>query len=681
MGKTLIEFITSTITDAKVRDQVLAELHWRGMDRDHGLIFEDSIEEIDTPTRHPRPGMRVQLRRDRKDKRRFEVIAANGADITVAPLREPEDRRGWEIDPDEGPCTFQDAELMTVVTHTEQVFPGLVHTGSAGSATDAPSHIAIRGENLHALRALNYTHAGGVDLIYIDPPYNTGTKDWIYNDKRIDSNDAYRHSKWLAFMQRRLELARDLLAETGVIIVAIDDHEQHRLRLLLDDVFGEDNFVGMFVWQGQGSSLSKAHQGGVDYMLVYARAKDSHFKAFGKWRDTKKGAEEANQAAAAYWDESHDISVTEKAMKKWMKEHKDELESGVLAYKFVDDDGYLYRGFPLDAAGGVRYDVIHPITGRPVPIPSRGWSPRPEKMKEYLEKGRILFGPDESTIPTLKTRLVDAMQQLPVPTFYASRGGATKHLESILGEKRFPNPKDHTILMRWLGMAGPRDALVLDFFGGSGSTLEAVMRLNEQDGGSRQCIIATSNELGDKVEAQMEKAGYAPGDPEWEAQGVYEYVLRPRIETIISGTRPDGSTYDKALDGEHRVEFFTLGYMDDEGGIDTLIDYDMMAPLLWARAGGRGDIPARPALGDPYVIGETFAILFDLDHVRPLAKQIAVKANITTIFIVAASSVSYRQAQSDLTGQLAQPIKTIHLEQTYLASRAWMPRDRRRSAR
>lgn len=142
MGQSLKDFISTKITDPRLRDEVLAELRWRGMDRDHGLIFEDSIEELDTPTRHPRPGMRVQLRHNRLDKRRFEVRFVDGQAVTVAPLRPADNRGGWELDPDAADETFAMKDLMTVVTHVDKVFPGLTQTGSAGAATAAPSHIS-----------------------------------------------------------------------------------------------------------------------------------------------------------------------------------------------------------------------------------------------------------------------------------------------------------------------------------------------------------------------------------------------------------------------------------------------------------------------------------------------------------------------------------------------------------
>lgn len=682
MGQRLTEFITSKISDPALRDEVLAELHWRGMDRDHGLIFEDSIEEIDTPNRTPQVGHRVQLRHALRAKERFQVVAVDGAETRVVPMVETDDKRGWTAVAEAAEQAFPTADLMTVVTHVEQVFPGLVSAGSVGPATQSPSHVAIRGENLHALRALGYSHSAAVDLIYIDPPYNTGARDWIYNDMRVDANDGYRHSKWLAFLYRRLELAKDLLKDTGVIIVAIGDDEHHRLRMLMDDLFGEQNFIGDVVWQGGVKNDARFLGGGVDYMLIYARSRETLHAADVRWREPKGDFQALVDAGARIWAEAdgdHEEAV--RLLAAWRAENKNVLAASVIEKARIDEEGNLYKATDLSwpGGGGLTYDVPHPVTGLPCKVPKRGWGVTEPQMKLLIQEGRALFGPDHRSSVRLKTSIEDTTLEVVKPTFYLDRRTGTQRLEKVLGDKRFPNPKDHEILMRWFRLTAPRDAVILDFFGGSGSTLEAVLRLNEEDGGTRQCIIATSNELGEKQEKELIERGHGPGDAEWEAEGVFEYVLRPRIETILTGQRPNGSTYDHAVNGDHRVEFFTLDYMDDHGELDTYIDYNLMAPLLWARAGAVGTIPSKPKSGES-VIGERFAILFDVDQIAELTGQLTSKSQVEIVFIVAGSNETYRQAASDVSGRLPHKVKTIHLERTYLDSRSWIPRDRRRRA-
>ncbi len=179
---------------------------------------------------------------------------------------------------------------MVVAEFREPIYPGLVSTGKVERGGDKPFHTVINAENYHALQTLLFTHRGQVDCIYIDPPYNTGSADWIYNDRYVSGDDLYRHSKWLAFIERRLVLAQVLLKDTGVIIVAIGDEEHHRLRMLLDQVFGDQNFLADIIWQGSGKNDARYTAGGVDYMLVYAKSEEALAASGRRWREAKPGS-------------------------------------------------------------------------------------------------------------------------------------------------------------------------------------------------------------------------------------------------------------------------------------------------------------------------------------------------------------------------------------------------------
>lgn len=360
MDQSLTDFIKERITDPALLDEVLAEIHWRGMDRDHGLIFEDSIEELDLPTRTPEVGDRVQLRRDLKEKGRYEVLSVSEEKATVVPVERDVHGRQWTRLEGAAEQTHPLAELMTVVIHTEKVFPGIVSAGSVGPETEAPSHLAIRGENLHALRALGYSHADAIDLIYIDPPYNIGNKDWIYNDKRVDAADGYRHSKWLAFMYRRLELAKELLKDTGVIIVAIGDDEHHRLRMLLDDIFGEENFVGDVVWQGGVKNDARFLSGGLDYMLIYAKSQVALTGSVGRWRELKGDFAALVQAGEEIWaDADGDHASAVRLLAQWRAANKGVLAASVIEKARIEIDGSLFKATDLSwpGGGGLTYDV------------------------------------------------------------------------------------------------------------------------------------------------------------------------------------------------------------------------------------------------------------------------------------------------------------------------------------
>ena len=240
----------------------------------------------------------------------------------------------------------------------------------------APNHILIEGDNLEALTTLAYTHAGKIDVIYIDPPYNTGNKDFVYNDSYVDSEDTYRHSKWLSFMSKRLRIAKKLLSDRGVIFISIDDNEQANLKLLCDEVFGERNFIAQLIWrQGKkhiGTFIGVNHE----YMLVYAKSKDFINDNSCKWRQKKEGLDDI------YYEYDRlkkihgtDFGAIEEGMKAFFSQYNE--SSPIYASKHycrVDSRGLFFADNISQGTGnGPRYDVYHPITHLPVKKPAGGW--------------------------------------------------------------------------------------------------------------------------------------------------------------------------------------------------------------------------------------------------------------------------------------------------------------------
>ncbi|MQS05725.1 DNA methyltransferase [Streptomyces alkaliphilus] len=312
---------TNVLDDALARvralDPALAVTLTREVDalrdgRRFGLVFEKHLPESVRLPGHPvKRGVKVARRDPAKGEealtwRVFKVTGA-GAD-RVAHLADSE-----------GPVPV--AELVVVRDFGEPIYPGLKSVGriERGQPSD-PSHIVINGENHHALQALRMTHRKGVDLIYIDPPYNTGNQTWIYSDKYIADQDAFKHSKWLSFMERRLTVARDLLKDTGVIFVAIGDEEHHRLRMLMDQVFGPQNFISDIVWQGGRKNDSRYVSNGADYMLVYARNESALSAAEVRWREEKPGVHEVLAQGAKAWAESGgDEKKATATMRAWFR--------------------------------------------------------------------------------------------------------------------------------------------------------------------------------------------------------------------------------------------------------------------------------------------------------------------------------------------------------------------------
>lgn len=333
-----------------------------------------------------------------------------------------------------------------------------------GATADSPNHVLIEGDNLHALTALQYTHAGKVDVIYIDPPYNTGNKDFIYNDSFVDKEDTWRHSKWLSFMEKRLRLAKTLLKETGVIFISIDDNEQAQLKLLCDDVFGEENFVDNIIWEknyaprNDATFFSASH----DFIVVYQN---------GKWeRKLEKRTDELNKP-----------------------------------YRYNDNDGRgVYRTGDVlvkSFSASTVFPIVNPKSGVAYHPPKGScWRFSKETFDALIKDNRIYWGKDGMGAPQVK-RYLSEVQQGVVPQtiwFYEDVGhtqdGKNELKEFALTSRTFETPKPVLLLKRIIGFDIHPDALILDFFAGSGTTLHATMALNAEDGGKRQCILVTNNE-------------------------------------------------------------------------------------------------------------------------------------------------------------------------------------------
>ncbi|MBE6318785.1 MAG: site-specific DNA-methyltransferase [Bacteroidales bacterium] len=394
---------------------------------------------------------------------------------------------------------------------------------------DAPNHIIIEGDNLESLTTLAYTHEGKIDVIYIDPPYNTGKKDFVYNDCYVDSEDSYRHSKWLSFMSRRLRIAKKLLSDRGVIFISIDDNEQANIKLLCDDkeLFGENNFLGQLILKtatdNNPSQINTEHE----YMLCYCKNKLYQ----GNWQRTSQAAKLLIAKGKELINSRLSISEMQKILRKWIKSNKDLLPQ-VAHYNNIDNKG-VYSSSSNSSnphPGGYTYDIIHPLTHLPCPKPANGWRWPENTFLSYDESGEIEWGADHTTQPHVKKRIETSMEYLRT-LIYEDNRGTTKALADLFGgEKRFDNPKPQTVISRIIDFSSYKDSTILDFFAGSGTTLHATMALNAEDGGKRQCILCTNNE-----------------------NGICENVTYERNKRVINGyTKPNGEAVEGLLDNNLR---------------------------------------------------------------------------------------------------------------------------------
>lgn len=330
---------------------------------------------------------------------------------------------------------------------------------------EAPNHILIEGDNLEALTTLSYTHEGKVDVIYIDPPYNTGNKDFVYNDSFVDSEDSYRHSKWLSFMSKRLRIAKRLLSDRGVIFISIDDNEQANLKLLCDEVFGGGNFIAQVIWERAYSpvNLKKHFSESHDYIICYAKQIENAIcNGLPRTADANDRYSNPDNDPRGPW-KSTDCTVGPVV--------KDKL-----------------------------YEVTLPSGRVVIPSSGRCWLFTRDRFDEMVKDNRIWFGPEGDSAPSLKKFLSEVKQGMtPMTIWKYSEVGhsqdAAKEVKDIFGgEARFTYPKSMRLIKRIVGLYGDKSSTVLDFFAGSGTTLHAVMQLNKEDGGKRQCILVTNNE-------------------------------------------------------------------------------------------------------------------------------------------------------------------------------------------
>lgn len=393
---------------------------------------------------------------------------------------------------------------------------------------DSTRNIVIEGDNLEVLRLLRRGYTNQVDVIYIDPPYNT-TNDFVYDDNRTSSVSEHeadaglrddegatqvgsgsdraderrlasaRHAKWLSMMYPRLLVAHSLLKETGVFIAAIDDNEHARLKLLLDRVFGAENFAANVVWQGSGKNDARFTSGGVDYMLVYAKNKARLVADDTQWVEPKRGYDLVVSAAREAWERSQgDAESATRKFREWWRTGP-ATEPGLTNYTEIDSEGRVFRRSDLSKPSPTsrsRYDLLHPETGQPVPMHPNGWRYAPETMAEKIADGRILFGKDHTQTASYKRYLAETATQSIRPSFTQDRANASDVVRGLLGERVFDYPKDHAVVARWVNAVASnrRNATVLDFFAGSGSTGHAVMDLNAADGGSRRYILVQLDE-------------------------------------------------------------------------------------------------------------------------------------------------------------------------------------------
>lgn len=379
----------------------------------------------------------------------------------------------------------------------------------------ADGNLVIHGDNLHALKALMPRYAGRVNVVYIDPPYNTGNESWRYNDNvnsptmqewlasnPVNKDDMLRHDKWLALMYPRLKLLRELMAEDGVILASIDDNEVHHMRVVMNEIFGEDNWVGTIVWKNvtdnNPTNIATEHE----YIVCFAKNKAQLPK---EWKspvsEVKEKLIEVGKKLADKHAAQDDLQA---AYDEWLSDQKPYIWP-FQDYKFIDSHGIFTGSRSVHNPGkeGYRYPVYHPKTKKRCKEPMMGYRFPPQTMKELLDSGRIIFGDDETKIIEIKVYVEEFEVKLPSVITLDGRAGANE-LRALFPDKEkvFNNPKPRRLLVDLLSFVTKPDSVVLDSFAGTGTTAHAVLELNARDGGKRRFILIECEDYADSLTAE-----------------------------------------------------------------------------------------------------------------------------------------------------------------------------------
>lgn len=713
--------LTDLIARAKAKDAALGEEFEREFKalasrRAFGLNFErHRPESVELPGRLVRRGDKVRILSPRGvshrgDQRLWRVTQLEGegderiARVTLIDAEAPESTNVAVTD------------LVVVAEFRDFIYPGLVSTGRVERGGDKPFHTVINGENFHVLEALTYTHRGKIDAIYIDPPYNSGASDWKYNNNYVEKDDLYRHSKWLAMMERRLSVVKELLNPvSSVLIVTIDEKEFLRLGLLLEQVFPEAR-IRMISTQinPKGVGVSEGFKR-VDEYIFIARfgAQDVTPTTSpvlgcrpidGPEKEGEDGDEEGTQKLGLDWQTArrrdlqsvrrtrpaqfYPIYVNETtglidSVGDPIPHEQDRLSvktrPGCVAVFPLRDDG-------TEMNWGVTAPTFEARWKRGFARAGKAQPNRPQKyIIQYLKSGSIAdieqgraviegYNADGSVIAYYE----EAGAKAP-PTQWNLRSHnaehyGTKTLRALIPGRKFPFPKSLYAVedVLRLFVTNKPNAIILDFFSGSGTTAHAVMRLNRQDGGRRQCISVTNNEVSSDEQDVLRKEGLRPGDPDWEKWGICDYITKPRIAAAITGKTPEGQDiegnykftdeFPMAEGFEENAEFFTLTY-ESHIAVGANFAFQRIAPLLWMRAGSEGRrINDLPAIG--WEVGDTYGLLVDLDHAAAFCEAIAVQGDLRVAYVVTDDD---RRFQA-VVRALPDGVEPVRLYESYLSN-------------
>lgn len=692
----------------EARDAALAKDLKREVDaladrRAFGLNFERHVPEaVELPGRPVRRGDKVRILPPRgskaraEDERLWRVLAIakdiDGVRTASLELTGNEDEKSDALVDD----------LVVIAEFRDPIYPGLVSTGKVERGGEKPYHAVINAENYYALQTLLFTHRAKVDAIYIDPPYNTGAKDWKYNNDYVEGEDLYRHSKWLAFMERRLKLAKELLnPEDSVLIVTIDEKEYLRLGLLLEQIFPAARIqMVTSVISVQGSTRDG----------MFSRADEYLFFVFLGDSEVAKVADDMLNETSNYSEKSQLWFQYIRGGRAGKGTRREDSKNLFFPLFVNPDSGRLEQvGDPLPL-GVSRHTVPVPEGTVAVwPLFDDGgegrWRTGVEIARRWHAKGLLRLGRSRKTESGWSAMSIRSGTEVRIDegeiaivgrredgsSILEERSGAnirspktvwnrtshnagwhgTKIITQMMPDRAFPFPKSLYAVedaLRFVVATKP-SATILDFFSGSGTTAHATMRLNKQDNGNRRSISITNNEAGADEQKRLRAEGLRQGEPEWERYGICDYITKPRIAAAITGKTPVGEPikgdykftdeFPMADGFEENVEFFTLTY-EAPLRVSSNREFAKIAPLLWLRAGSQGRRIEDLSAG--WDVADTYGVLADLNHSEAFVEVIANNDGVRIAFIVTDEDRLFESVVRELPDH----VEPVRLYEAYL---------------
>lgn len=687
-----IDDLIAEIGDERVRRAVAAEVKKLREEKKFGLVFENHIPELSyLHGASVRPRANV-VKRGSKGAEVYRVVSVEDGSATI--VRDVEGTSESE--------QISLSELTVVKRYGEAIYPALLPIDSLTKNPSKSYHTIINADNYHALQLLLYCYEGLVDVIYIDPPYNTGARDWKYNNAYVDKADAWRHSKWLSMLEKRLRLAKRLLKSDGVLIVLIDEHEVHHLGVLLETIFA-DAYQQLVTIVVNPKGVTQGRFSRVEEYANFCFLSDATVKGIGDDLLTALPDEEDEEAGTPRW---------KGLMRSGTNARRQDRKR--MFYPVLVD---IERQAVLDVGDPLPFeeqpDLDTKIKGLTPIFPIRrdgtlgNWGVGATTLKTLIDKGYVAAGSYDEVRKTcsisylskkpqeqiaagileivnydkrrnvVEVRYKDIAERQIKTVWHRTTHDAGAYgsdlLKNILGRSgAFPFPKSLYAVRDCLAAVcrDRKDALILDFFAGSGTTLHSTMLLNAEDDGNRRCILVTNNEVDDEKTKQLNRAGIFPGDAEFEHHGICESVTYPRCKYVINGRRDaDTPLHGRYLNGrelkagfDENLAYFKLDFLDpNEVALGS--KFENVLPILWMMAGAQGQLVIRNGK-KPFYIPEAspFAVLLKERYFSEFRAALTTRPDITHIFLITDSQEAFREMSSDISGER----ETFMLYKNYL---------------